>query len=516
MMSQGMLPFQYEAEPSSTGMTALAGLPVYVELAAASGLIDSIRRHMRVCAEQTQGWTDEQFVMSLVLLNVAGGDCVDDLRILEGDEGFARVLRRVELHGLPRKERREQERRWRKERRRAVPSPSAVFRYLTAFINPAEEAKRAAGRAFIPAPNEHLQGFGWVLRDQLRFAQRKAPKQQATLDQDASLVETHKAEALPGYQGYKTYQPLTTYWAEQDMVAHSEFRDGNVPAGFENLRALQEALDALPEGVVKVYYRGDTAAYQRELLRYCAEGQNERFGVIEFAVGVDVTPEFKQAVAEVAGGEWHPLERLVDGKPVRTEQEWAEVCFVPNWVAHRKRGPEYRFLAIRDPLRQRELPGLESPQLPFPTLDVGEARYKLFGVVTNRDLPGDEVIRWHRARCGKGEEIHGVMKEDLAGGQLPSGRFGANAAWWAIMVLAFNLNSLMKRLVLPEGWAAKRLKAVRFGFIHLAGRVMTHARQLIIRLSAGHPAHGLLLEVRQRIRALGAEHAGLAAAPGSP
>jgi hypothetical protein len=108
------------------------------------------------------------------------------------------------------------------------------------------------------------------------------------------------------------------------------------------------------------------------------------------------------------------------------------------------------------------------------------------------------------------------MKEDLAGGQLPSGRFGANAAWWAIMVLAFNLNSLMKRLVLPEGWAAKRLKAVRFGFIHLAGRVMTHARQLIIRLSAGHPAHGLLLEVRQRIRALGAEHAGLAAAPGSP
>jgi len=48
------------------------------------------------------------------------------------------------------------------------------------------------------------------------------------------------------------------------MVAHSEFRDGNVPAGFENLRAL-------PEGVVKAYYRGDTAAYQRELLCRGAE-----------------------------------------------------------------------------------------------------------------------------------------------------------------------------------------------------------------------------------------------------
>ena len=93
------------------------------------------------------------------------------------------------------------------------------------------------------------------------------------------------------------------------MVAHSQFRDGNVPASYGNLGELQEALAALPEGVVKVYFQGDTAAYQRDLLRYCAEGKNERFGDIEFAIGVDVTEEFKRAVAEVEEGEWHPLER---------------------------------------------------------------------------------------------------------------------------------------------------------------------------------------------------------------
>jgi hypothetical protein len=108
--------------------------------------------------------------MSLVLLNVAGGDCVDDLRILEKDDGFSRVLRRVEMHGLRRKERREQERRWRKKRKRAVPSPSAVFRYLSAFDNPAEEAKRTDGHAFIPAPNEHLRTLGRVNEDFLRFS----------------------------------------------------------------------------------------------------------------------------------------------------------------------------------------------------------------------------------------------------------------------------------------------------------------------------------------------------------
>ena len=55
-----------------------------------------------------------------------------------------------------------------------------------------------------------------------------------------------------------------------------------------------------PAGVEKVMLRSDTAGYQRELLRYCVEGRDDRFGVIKFAVGVDVTAEFRRAVSEVA------------------------------------------------------------------------------------------------------------------------------------------------------------------------------------------------------------------------
>ena len=32
-MAQGILPFKYETEKNTTGMTALAGLPVYLDLA---------------------------------------------------------------------------------------------------------------------------------------------------------------------------------------------------------------------------------------------------------------------------------------------------------------------------------------------------------------------------------------------------------------------------------------------------------------------------------------------------
>jgi hypothetical protein len=46
-------------------------------------------------------------------------------------------------------------------------------------------------------------------------------------------------------------------------VVFSEFRDGNVPASYENLRVLQEALASLPPGGEQVYLRTDTASYQR-------------------------------------------------------------------------------------------------------------------------------------------------------------------------------------------------------------------------------------------------------------
>ena len=116
-MPQGALPFQYQIVGGSSGLTALAGLPVYLDLMAVCGLSRSFER--RVGARSgCQGWTDGQMGTAVTLLNIAGGDCVDDLRTLEGDEGFCRVLQRSELAGLTRRERRAQERRWRKEKRR--------------------------------------------------------------------------------------------------------------------------------------------------------------------------------------------------------------------------------------------------------------------------------------------------------------------------------------------------------------------------------------------------------------
>jgi len=434
-MAQGPLPFKYEAEKQTSGMTSLAGLPIYLDLASVLNLGTSITQHLHV---KIQGWTDEQIVMALILLNLAGGDSVDDLRLLEADEGFCRILRRIELAGLQRKQRREMERRWRKDTHRSVPSPSAVFRYLATFH---EDYQRIEGKATIPPLTESLSALERINADLVAAIHTQNPLDTATLDMDATLIETYKKDAFFSYQGYKAYQPLNTYWAEMGCVLHTEFRDGNVPAGYEQLRVFIHALSLLPAGVKTVRLRSDTAGYQHDLLSWCDRG-TERFGRIGFAIGADVTKEFKKAVREA--DEWHPIH----DKKGRITGQWAEVCFVPNAECHTKKGQPYRYLAIRERLKQPLLPGMD--YLPFQTITFNETGYKLFGIVTNMDWEGEKLIHWHHKRCGKSEETHFSMKEDLAGGRLPSGKFGENAAWWSIMVLAHNLNTAMKNYTYPH------------------------------------------------------------------
>jgi hypothetical protein len=58
---------------------------------------------------------------------------------------------------------------------------------------------------------------------------------------------------------------------------------------------------------------------------------------------------------------------------------------------------------------------------------MSSTRYKIFGIVTNRDTEGSALGNWLHERCGKSEETHSIMKEGFAGGKLPPSDFGGNA-----------------------------------------------------------------------------------------
>ena len=101
------------------------------------------------------------------------------------------------------------------------------------------------------------------------------------------------------------------------------------------------------------------------------------------------------------------------------------MCFVPNWIGHRK--SEFGRVQVHSDQGRLSgslsLPGMESQsEMSGRVVEMGDTGwYKVSGLVTNRDVDAEELVWWYRQRCGKGEEVHSVLKEDLAGGRLPSG-----------------------------------------------------------------------------------------------
>ena len=99
---------------------------------------------------------------------------------------------------------------------------------------------------------------------------------------------------------------------------------------------------------------------------------------------------------------------------------------------------------------------------------------KHFAVVTN-------IGEW---KAGTIEAVHDVLKNELAAGVMPSKYFGANAAWLRLAVIAHNVMTALKRLALPAELLTARPKRLRFLIFNTAGRLVHHARRMVLRLAA--------------------------------
>jgi hypothetical protein len=108
-----------------------------------------------------------------------------------------------------------------------------------------------------------------------------------------------------------------------------------------------------------------------------------------------------------------------------------------------------------------------------------------FAVVTNLwDWEAARLIQWHREKAGSVEDVHNVLKNELGGGVLPSKYFGVNAAWLRLAAISHNVLTALKRLALPAELLTARPKRLRFLIFHRPGRLVHHARKLVLRAAA--------------------------------
>lgn len=499
ILTQALLNFQYEQEKKDKSLTAMAGIGVYFDLFKILRVVQQLNHHLGKC-EGKQGYRDSDVVLTIILINLVGGDCVEDVDRLEADEGLRRLFAKL----IGKKWRNAE--RFRRDTGRTFPSQSVIFRYLERFDDGTQGEQGQAVKPTSIAMHARFLAFNHWLMEVMN---QKIHCHIATLDQDATLIETYKAQALFGYKGYKAYQPLNVFWHELCMMLHTEFRPGNINANFDLLTNMKEALAALPSGVVGAQYRADGAGYNHELLKYLdAEKGDEgdevkkRFGRIKFCVSAPITEQFRAAVLADRDLEWRQLDFKKDGSPDPRCREWAEVCYVPNELAKSKKGREYRYLVTRQVIEERVLPGVDPNRvLPFPTIEINRQHYKIYSVVTNGKGDGGELIHWHDQRCGRSEEVHSILKSDLAGGMMPSGRFGANAAWWWCSILTYNLHTILTRVAMDKDWHHKRMKAFRFHLINLPGRLVMSGNVLTLKLAINQNKFEWLLSIRMRLLA---------------
>lgn len=415
------------------------------------GVPASVSRNVKIKQRQ-RGFDEATLIESFVILNAAGGECLDDFDYLREDKGLAELIG----HELP--------------------SSAAARKFLYEFhddqeIEQAQQQLLPGEIAYIPGENPALRGLAEVNRELVQAVGRRCPDQKiATIDQDSTIIQSRKQEAQPTYEGERGYQPMLAVWAEVDLIVADEFRDGNVPAIMKPLTVAKQAFAALPATVETFYYRGDSACQENELIDWLRneERENGPRGFIGFAISARMNGALREAIK--SGVEEKSWERLTDSD-ASVIRECAEVVFVSNHEAENKHSKPLRYVAIRMRARQGDLFGDGSS-------------VKHFAIVTNIwDWGLARLIDWHRQKAGTIEPVHDVVKNELGGGVMPCGRFGANAAWLRMAVITHNILTALKRLALPPDLLTARPKRLRFLIFNTAGQVLHHARKMILRLA---------------------------------
>lgn len=432
-------PFVLDPRPLHEATSPYAGLLSISRAQRALGLPQLVEANLPLRKRQ-RGFSEGQFIESISLVQAVGGECPEDMHLLGEDDCLERGL------GY------------------RPPKATATREFLERFHDPKLEKlrpERNVQKSFIFPASGPIIGLqqvqaGLVGRIAKLYEKQGQPQRIATVDQDATIIESHKRAAYHHYDDGRGYQPMVAVWAEADLVLADEFRDGNVPAKQDPLACAKLAFAALPSGITQRYFRGDSACHENELLDWLKDPERAREpgGRIGFGISAVLSEPLAAALRKVADGDWKTFDTEDDG----TLRQCAEVDFVPGDKYEHKDSRPLRYVGLR----------LLKPQ---GVLFADGSDRHFHAVITNEKTEGGRLLEWQREKAGTVEHTHDEVKNELGGGHMPSQRFGVNAAWFKISLLTYNVISAIKGLCLDEEERTARLKRFRLLVIHVAGRM---------------------------------------------
>ncbi len=296
--------------------------------------------------------------------------------------------------------------------------------------------------------NGGIEGLGKVNRKILKRGLENDGNKGYTLDIDATGIEAEKQTAKMTYKGYLGYMPIVGHLAESGLVIGDEFRQGNDAPAARNLEFVRYCEAQLPKGKRIKALRADSASYQAEIINYCYDNG------IEFAIGANLDQAVVRQIESLGTSDWHAYQNGYIAETVH--------CMNKSKQA-------FRLLVIRRPV-QSEL---------FDEIEVSE-RYTV--IVTNRTDPVEQAIKWYNQRGQCSENKIKELKIGFGMERMPCGQFEANAVFFRIGVLAYNVSQLFVFNTLDESWHRHQVQTLRWKLYSTAGKIVFRGRNVWLKV----------------------------------
>ncbi|MFN3693941.1 MAG: IS1380 family transposase [Ignavibacterium sp.] len=277
------------------------------------------------------------------------------------------------------------------------------------------------------------------------------------LDIDATIIESEKGDAQRTYKGNYGYQPLLGIISENSMVVGSDFREGNISPQSGLVEFIESCRRNYPQQI-KIL-RSDSAAWQKEIVDYCNSQENK----LGFTITTDQSTSVMEAVYSIPEDQWTDAV-AEDGIKESYQIAQTEYCF-----GSKKR--KVRLVVKRELLKKQ--------------IDLF-SNYRYWIVATNlseEEYDNYQIIKLHQGR-GSMEKKIGELKHQINLNHLPCGQFNANMLYFTIGLLAYNLLQLLKLIGLPEEYHNKTVRTLRYQLLKLAGKLVYHARYMILQIAA--------------------------------
>ncbi len=419
-MPQGVLNFSVEGTKEL--LTSNAGTILFGEYLKAIQIERLCNTYLPL-PKSNRGYMPFEHIQPLLLMLHSGGRVLEDLRMIHNDKALKETLKIKQM-----------------------PISESIGKWI----------KR-----------QGLQGVYGIESINKKLLQRhlKTISEPLVLDIDASVIFSQKSTAVATYKMKSGYTPMIGH-INGGFVIHSEFRSGNIAPADSNLTFLKRCQEQLPKGKAFSFFRADSASYQAELFNYCNTNH------ITYTVGANLDRSVYANIKEIK--EWKRF-KTTEGTQHYLKEEISEFIHTMQNTDH-----AFRVIVIKKRITPM-LPEIWDMLSIDEKLKLEKEHYHVIATNADESMSAEDIVRFYRKRGDTSENKIKELKNGFNLSYLPSSDFISNAFYFQIGVMAYNLFILFKQM-LQNSWQKHNVSTIRYKLYHLAGKVIKHSRQLVLKI----------------------------------